>query len=167
VVADQGGKMGMRVKLSDLVEAMEIRPQESSFFLNKETGEVVMVSEEEFGAAEEGENLEEYPDWQQEAIIVARDILDHKEKYVELPSEFEIDEYGMMVDFCRSLEDPQISEALSQAIKGKGAFRRFKDHIIELGIEDRWYKYRDEAFKKMAIEWCEDNNIDYIDQPKR
>ena len=45
---------------------------------------------------------------------------------------------------------------------GKGAFRRFKDSVIRLGLDQRWYQWRDEAYKKKAIEWCEENGITYV-----
>jgi hypothetical protein len=47
-------------------------------------------------------------------------------------------------------------------IRGCGAFRRFKDKIILLGVEDDWYKFKDEALKKIAVEWCETNEIECI-----
>lgn len=155
--------MGTRVKISEIIQEMNVQPDEGSLYLNKKTGEVVMVTEEVLRAAEEEDSLEEYPPWQQKAIKVAHDILDNSENYVELPSKYEINEYRIMEDFCNSIEDPRISEVLSDAIKGRGAFKRFKDSIVRLGIADRWYKYSEEAFRKIAIEWCEDNNIDYID----
>ena len=57
-----------------------------------------------------------------------------------------------------------ISDALYSAIKGKGAFRRFKDSIIRVDIEDNWYKYREEAIKQVAIYWCQLNQIDFKDK---
>ncbi len=36
-----------------------------------------------------------------------------------------------------------------------------KDTICRYGVEDTWYRFSDEAFKKLAIEWCEHNNILY------
>ncbi|WP_425429451.1 hypothetical protein [Desulfoscipio geothermicus] len=47
------------------------------------------------------------------------------------------------------------------SIKGSGAFRRFKDNIHRYQIAKNWYKYRDEAIKRIAIEWCEGNGIRY------
>ena len=156
--------MGTRVKLSEIIGEMELQHEESSLYLNKKTGEVVMVTDEEIRATEEEDSLEELPEWQREAIKVARDVLENSENYVELPSKYEIHEYRMMEDFCNSIEDRRISETLWDAIKGRGAFRRFKDSIIRLGVEDRWYKFKEETFKKIAMEWCEDNNIDYVDE---
>lgn len=45
--------------------------------------------------------------------------------------------------------------------EGKGAFRRFKDTVQRYGIENRWYSYREEVLKNIAINWCENNNISY------
>jgi len=50
---------------------------------------------------------------------------------------------------------------LYSSLKGKGAFRRFKDTANELGILEDWYKYRDEAIKELAIEWCKENNLEF------
>ena len=47
------------------------------------------------------------------------------------------------------------------SIKGSGAFQRFKNKIHHYGIADEWYKYKDEALKELAIEWCEENEIEY------
>jgi len=30
-----------------------------------------------------------------------------------------------------------------------------------LGIEKTWYAYEAQAYKKIAIEWCKDNDIEY------
>jgi len=156
--------MGRRVKLSEIVGEMELQHDQGSLYLDKKTGEVVLLIDEELLTAEEGESSEELPEWQREALKATKDILENRENYVELPSKVEINEYRIMEDFCHSVEDRGISEKLSAAIKGRGTFSRFKENIVKLGIEARWYKYRKEAFKKIAIEWCEDRNIDYIDE---
>jgi hypothetical protein len=156
--------MGTRVKLSEIVAEMELQHEQATSYLNKKTGEVVLLIDEEWLTDEEEESSEELPEWQREVLMVKKDILQNLENYAELPSKVEINEYRIMEDFCRSLEDQRIFEKLSGAIKGRGAFRRFKDNIIRLGIEDQWYKYKEEVLKRMAIEWCEENNIDYINE---
>jgi hypothetical protein len=156
--------MGRRVKLSEIVGEMELQHDQGSLYLNQKTGEVVLLIDEEMLTAEEEESSEELPEWQREAKKVAKDILENRGNYVELPSKVEINEYRIMEDFCHSLEDREISEKLSDAIKGRGAFRRFKDNMVRMGIEDRWYKYKNETLKRMALEWCEENHIDYIDE---
>ena len=156
--------MGTQVKLSDIVEEMELQSDQSSLYLNKETGEVVLLSDEEMLTEEEEGSSGDLPEWAEEARKVAQDILENGENYEELPSKEEIDEYRIMEGFCRSVEDRGISEELSAAMKGRGAFGRFKENIVRLGVEGRWHKYRQEAFRRIAREWCEDNRIDYIDE---
>ena len=156
--------MGTPIKLSEIVGEMELQHGQGSLYLNKKTGEVVLLTDEEMLTEEEEGSSEDLPEWAGEAKKVAKDILENGENYEELPSKEEINEYRIMEDFCHSVEDPGISEKLSAAIKGRGAFSSFKENIVRLGIETRWYKYREDVFKKIAIEWCEDNHIDYIDE---
>lgn len=152
-------------KLKDLVGALEIQPEESTTYYDCKTGETVWVSDEEMGAVEDGEPLDDMADWQKESFEVAREIAEDTEgRFIPLPSQFDIHEYRIMEDFCYSVEDEAASDCLLYAIKGKGAFRRFKDTLHELGIAEQWYAYRDETLKEVAKEWCEAHGIPYIDE---
>ena len=155
--------MGGKVKLSDIIEGMEHQSDESSSYLNKETGEIVTIDDEEFTAAEDQEPIEDFPEWQRPSIKIAQEILQGEKGYVALPSEFDIHEYNIMEEFCLSRENKEVSDALYAAIKGHGAFGRFKDAIHRLDIAEDWYKYRDEAFKQIARDWCEENDIEFTD----
>ncbi len=91
------------------------------------------------------------------------EIVGNFEDFKELPSKYEIDEYKMVKDFCLTIKDVKIQNILLITIEGKGAFRRFKDAVIEFNIEMDWYSYRDRCYKDLAIEWCQNNDIEYID----
>ncbi len=156
--------MGFPVKLSDIIEAIEFQMDESSAYLNKKTGEVVTVTQEDFEAAENQDALDEYPEWQHESIKTAQEILDHEEDFIGLPTKYDVHEYQIMERFILSIKDREISDALYRAIKGKGAFRRFKDDIFRFDIADEWYKYREDAIKQVAIDWCELNQIKFKDK---
>lgn len=154
----------MAVIIKDLVDGMDMQMDEYRQFLNKETGVVVSVSNEASSIAEDSEeddDFSQYPDWQREAIQEALDIDLNWENYIELPDKWEVNEYHIMERFCSSLDNEKIVEILYSAISGKGAFRRFKDTVQRYGIEKNWYSYREEALKKIAIDWCERNNISY------
>lgn len=155
--------MNQPAKLSEVIDGMDSQTDERSSFLNIETGEIVSVSDEEFSAAEEKRSLESYPEWQRGIIREAERILEDDEgRYIALPSRFDIDEYHMMERFALSVDD-EFSASLIATIKGKGAFRRFKDGIATFGIEKDWYKFRDAKFKELAIDWCKANKIAYLD----
>lgn len=107
------------------------------------------------------DDFSQYPDWQRKALQEAMDVIVNWDKYVELPDKWEIHEYNIMERFCSSVENDKISDALFSAIRGKGAFRRFKDTLYRYGIEQDWYKFYEEALSVIAIRWCEDNGIVY------
>src|SRR6266487_5342604 len=120
--------MTVQVKLQDILEGMDFQSDEQSSFLNLTTGEVVAISDEELRAAENDEPLEDFPDWQHDAIRIARDIVE-TDHYLPLPDRFEIHEYQIMERFCLSVDAVYIKKKTYNAIRGRGAFRYFKDRI--------------------------------------
>lgn len=152
--------MTVKVKLNDLVEGMDFQTDESASFLNKDTGDIVTVTDEEFRAAEEDEPTNETPDWMQEAVKIANEVLT-SDAYPELPSKFDIQEHRIMERFSLAQRDDLLRDELYNGIKGRGAFRRFKELIHRHGIADEWSRYRGEALRQVAIDWCEEHGIDY------
>ncbi len=155
--------MGESVKLSTIMEVIDLPSDELTSYLNRVTGQVITLSEEEISAAEEGDGLDDYPEWQRDNIRMARDLLDNEKDYLVLPTKYDLDEYRLMEKFSLSLNDPKTSEILYGAIKGKGAFRRFKDALHRLKLADQWYAYRDDTVRQIAIDWCEMNAIEWQD----
>jgi hypothetical protein len=151
---------------------MDMQFDEWRTLLNKETGEVVSISNEQLSAAEE---LDDYEDEASEDLEAAEnklenldeemqlafDIYSNFEKYEDLPDRDHINEYGMMEDFCYQIQNDSSKEKLLRAIQGKGAFRRFKDQVNDLGIEQQWYDFRDEQYKQVAIKWCRDLDLEF------
>ena len=115
--------MPVTVKLNDVVEALDSAMEEHSYYLDKRTGEIVLLTSEELEAAEEDELISEYPDWQHDSILKAREVLSAPEEFVQLPDQFDIHEYQMMENFCLSLENRQAGQQLLRLITGSGAFR--------------------------------------------
>jgi len=155
--------MDKPVKLEDIIDGIEMQTDESSSYLNIKTGEVVIISDEESSAAEEDKPIDSFPEWQHELINKAKEILQSND-YISLPSKFQVHEYRIMEKFCLSITDDQIRDILYYSIKGSGAFQRFKNNIYKYNLEEEWYKFRDEAIKRIAIEWCEDNGINYTEE---
>ena len=117
--------METRVKLSDIIDGLESQSDESSSFLDKKTGEVILMTDYAMRAAEENEPLEDVPDWERELVATAREILAETGQYLQLPTKYDLDEYSIMENFCMSLEKKQIGDILYDLISGSGAFRRF------------------------------------------
>jgi hypothetical protein len=152
--------MAGQVKLKDLIEGLEFLTEEGSSYLNTTTGEVVYVTTEELQAAEEEQPLEDFPEWQHDALRIARDIVE-TEHYLPLPDRFEINEYQIMERFCLSVDNEDMRDDLCDALRGRGAFRRFKDRIQAYGIAEAWFRYRDAALREIAMAWCEAHGLQY------
>ena len=93
---------------------------------------------------------------------MARDILE-TDHYLSLPDRFEINEYSIMERFCLSVDDEDLRDDLGSAIRGRGAFRRFKDRMQLYGMAEEWYRYRDAALREIAVVWCEAHGITYTE----
>lgn len=148
------------IRLSEIIEALDSQSQEIHPYLNVKTGEIVMLTDRELGF---DRDLDDASDESVEDDAGSdREVVD-SEDYIQLPGQFEIHEYGMMERFSLSLSNASQREALYYSIKGSGAFRRFRDNIHRMGIENDWYKYRDQQLKEIAVDWCKKNNIPYTE----
>jgi len=133
----------MKVKLSEVIDALDFTNDEIEYYYNPDNGEIFMSNIGDF------ENLNE-------------DELDELfEKSIMLPTRYDINEYEMMEDFAETIKDTRLQNQLYISLNGSGAFRRFKDTCINFDIIDDWYKFRDEKYKALAINWCKDNNIEF------
>lgn len=93
------------------------------------------------------------------------DDLDNGE-YLRLPDANDIDMYKIMKDFINQLEEGEAKDWLKEAIRGKGAFRMFRATIERFRLEDRWYKYRDQQLRLIAIDWCLKHGLEYYELNK-
>jgi hypothetical protein len=148
------------VRLSDIVDALEMQFDESSSFLDRDTGQVETVSHHLLREAEEsGEDEEpDLPAWQKQEWEIAKRIVS-TDRFQKLPTKFEIHEWAIMEDFSHLVESERIREELLHAIHGTGAFRNFKDALRRHGIESGWFAFRGEALRQIALNWCGENHI--------
>ena len=153
--------MALPIQISDIIEALEMQSDNIRAYLNIKTGEIVTVTDEEL-ALNEGELFDTLDESTEENAEATQDILE-SEDFIQLPDKFDINEYGIMEEFCLSLTNDNLRETISNVIKGSGAFRRFKDNIRRFGIEEKWYRYRDQKMKEIAIEWCQENKVPFVE----
>ncbi len=134
-----------RLKLSIVVDAIESAMDGQECFYDLKKHEGVWISEyNEWNDEDEYELLENEP-----------------ERFVCLPSKYDVHEYSIMEEFIESLPEAAVQNQLFRAIQGRGAFRRFKDLVNRLGIAKQWYDYQKQAHKEIAIRWCWDNEYQY------
>ena len=145
------------ISLDALIEALEIQSEELHAFVNPETAEVVLVSDEALEAAESTDGASDVDEAEFElarAVLTTPGIL-------EVPNRFDIDEYRMMVRFASARPTARERDVLGEALHGSGAFRRFKSACYALGIEQGWFGFRDAEYEALALRWCEDHGLSW------
>ena len=134
----------MKVKLSDIIDAMDVTDSYTENFLDAETGVIEFINDMVMGQEEKEEIY---------------DRLDEHGFY-RLPTSFDLRDYDIMEDFIAGMPE-SVQGRMYDAIQGRGAFRRFKDMVIDMGIEKQWYDFHDEVYRQKAAQWCEENGIEY------
>jgi uncharacterized protein UPF0158 len=158
------------VKLSELIEVLEFDSDEYTNRVDLQNGSVVRLANSLLSAVEEGdkEALDGLADWEQEEVEIAKAIVeDSGERFVDAPDKFDFHEYRHMERFIGTVENAEAAEQLWRAIKGKGAFRYFKDTASRFGLLERWYQYRDNAMKEFVVEWAEAHQVPVLDDMKQ
>ena len=154
----------LKVKLADIVSAIEEQSDTSETYLNRITGEILMINDEE-GLMLSGledtdeESDKELPEWQQEIKQSLVHFTEHSEEYIALPDKVEINDWQIMYDFAAKVEDDQMREELMRALHGKGAFRYFKNTADRFGLLNEWFEYRHQTYLAIARDWCTENGI--------
>jgi hypothetical protein len=151
------------VSLNDIVQEMQIISDTMTVYFQRSTGKFVIITDEYIDAAESDAPLDNRPEWEQEIIRETAEFLTREDDgdNVPLPTRYDIHEYAIMESFCHTIENRKIANELFRSISGKGAFRRFKDTLHRHGIEKNWYAYKDEAYKEIAREWCEEHCVSW------
>jgi len=158
--------MAVIVQIQAVMDAIDL-PDEWEAFLDPETGEVLVMTDEERGYLDEEEVEDketfEMPEWQKESVARLRALLDSG-RALHLPDKFDFHEWEVMRDFAASLEDPDERAELLRAIHGTGAFRMFREATTRLGLREAWFQHREQALRDMAKEWLEEHGIEYAEE---
>ena len=175
-------KRKVKVNLAELAIALDTNSPEMHNYLDLETGEIVTITEEiawelkqiydEIYDEERNRvvTLEEHlqgrddPDWQKEMLLEADRVEQgYGARYILVERDDPYGDYNDMERFIRRVEDPQLRERLWRAIKGRGAFRYFKDLLTRHpDVRDQWFDFKDAQLERRLARWLEDNDIEPI-----
>lgn len=133
----------MKVKLSEVIDALDFTNDETEYYYNPDTEEIFMSNIGNFEDLNEDELDELF------------------EKSIMLSTRYDINEYEMMENFAETISDTKLQNQLYISLNDSGAFKRFKDTCINFDIINDWYKFRDERYKEIAMNWCKQNNIEF------
>ena len=172
----------LAIKMNDLELAWEshaIEPEDA--YLDLETGAVVVIPPE---VSSELERLEEdsgesatpealvaasrLPDWERELIPDALRVEEgFGTRFIRIPHDESRDAYDDMVAFIETGRNGRLQERLSDAIRGRGAFRRFKDELTWNPAErERWFVFQAARVHQRILDWLAEEGIAPAERPE-
>lgn len=176
----------LRVNWADLADAFDDASLDVSAYLDLDTGDVVPVTAEvgqELEAiyvevAEEPPEEEAYraafaaalerrrpPAWMHELLEEA-DALEGGlgTRFIRVPNADSREGYGDMPAFIETVTSRRLQESLWDALRGRGAFRRFKDVLAGYpGERERWFAFKDSRPCERVRAWLADEGIELMD----
>jgi len=176
-------KRKLKVNMMELESAFS-KPYtfEFSYFLDLETGNVVMTTSEDDRLLEniyeehidpETNKLDwaqvlpklDIADWQKDSLLRAEQVESgYGVRFIKVPDPEPYNGYNEMVDFIYTVSNPRLQRELENAIHGKGAFRRFRNILQNYPNErERWFEFTDGKLRKRIMEWLEYEGIEVIE----
>jgi hypothetical protein len=170
----------LAVDLADLADAIANNTQELAYFLDRETGAVILLTDEarrehEQLAAELGEvdraqwaaafeaalAASDVPEWERDMIRDADRVeAGLGERYLRVPEADGHADYADMEAFIETVPNARLRDQLSRAIAGRGAFRRFKDTLLAHPAErERWFAFSQARQRERALDWLRSTGL--------
>ena len=141
----------MTIPLKQVIQAIEEASEVFTSFWDTKTGKTAYLADPLM------------TDMTEEDKALASAIEDMPERFLRFPTKYEIHQYRIMEAYIDRLPPGKVQEKLAYAIRGKGAFRRFKQSVRYHGLEQRWYDYLAEAYRELAIRWCDEEGLEYTE----
>ena len=163
----------MNINFDEIQKAMEDTVRDAfDYFLDKETGEIIILSEDIIDKAQEilaesydddigdfeeveVEKVPVIPEWMEDEIELALDIFIYeKDRYARIPERNPQYGYNTMKVFAGTLGDETLKETLLELLDGKNAFRRFKDALEPFPKERKlWYGFNAKTAREEIEAW--------------
>ncbi|HWZ45453.1 MAG TPA: UPF0158 family protein [Candidatus Saccharimonadales bacterium] len=152
--------MAIVISLRDVIDALEMARDDASIYLDPDTGEIIIVTDDDQRHIEEEASDDHLPEWQRELMPAMRAALEN-DRLLPLPDRFDVHDWAIMERFAREQKNERIQQELLDSIHKSGAFRKFRSTVQRLGILDAWYTFRNQALEKIAREWLEEHHLPY------
>ena len=74
--------------------------------------------------------------------------------YLEIPTSSSSEMFQVMMEFAQKQPADKM-KVLLVALDGRKPFRQFKDKVLELGIDEEWFKFERLYARNIMIKWLE------------
>jgi hypothetical protein len=137
------------INWTDLETAFERNAPDTESFLDTRSGEVITITEGALDYAEQRSKVQSGGD-----------------ACIRIEPAASREQYKWMERFVAGVEDETLRERLVIAIDGKGAFRRFKDVLLNYPTErERWFSYRADLLHWAMQKWLEKEHLEPKEPP--
>ncbi|MEW6716679.1 MAG: UPF0158 family protein [Chloroflexota bacterium] len=168
----------LKIDLSELELAFDSASEMISYYLDTETGEIITITDDERRTLEmlyesyydeQTQTVDweaafqekQVPDWQREILQDADRVeVGFGSRFIYVPSEGSHEGYRDMEAFIATVRNLRLQERLERAISGRGAFRYFKDVLLDYPAErQRWFQFKQERLHQRILDWLESLGI--------
>jgi hypothetical protein len=175
------------VDLSELETIFETAFDETSYYLDLETGAILAIMHEarrflneiyddlydlhmeEQADFEELLQAHPMPDWMRDMVREAHQLQPMgSDRFVQIPTADSHEGYRDMEDFVATVKDDRIVELLQVALRGRRPFRRFKDALFRYPAEEqRWFGFKAARLQKRVLSWLALYDIEPAGDPAK
>ncbi|TFE24720.1 UPF0158 family protein [Cohnella luojiensis] len=136
--------------MDELIDAYLDNDFEHPYFLDLQTGEVILDMDEIYTG-------EPSIDWEDE---------ENEDRYVDVPKIDSNEAYYVMMKFAKQTDsDPKMK--LFDALEGHKPFRRFKDTLTQLDIWEEWNRFERHYAEEEIKLWMEGVKLNYDELAER
>ena len=169
----------MSINMVELGAAFEDASDAVRYYLDLETGAVIAITDEmrdeletiyaelddEYGVADDAFaavlQQRDLPAWMHESLDEADRVEQgYGQRYIAVPTADSREAYCDMENFIETVAKPRLQSQLVYAIRGRGAFRRFKDTLLAHPDErERWFAFSAARVHERVLAWLAEKGI--------
>ena len=174
-------KRSIKVSVAEIAEAIDNSSMEARHYLDLETGKIILITEDDTFllnevTREHGDPTTGKVDWasvlpkldlddyEKENLLIVNAIdVEESQRYLAIPGQSSREGHKDMAEFIATLSSARLQVRLENAIKGRGAFRAFKDALSAYPTERAaWFRFRDQRSRQRALDWMESEGIEAV-----
>jgi len=134
------------IDAEELIMALEYHAYESQYFLDLQTGEVLLVADEAYVEPKEELKMQ---------------IQAEPDRYWAIDPIPSSVGWQVMAEFIEQLPVGEARERLTRVVERSHPFRRFKDTLLDYPeIREQWFAFHERAMLQLARGWLEDEGIE-------
>lgn len=151
----------LRIDWGLLETAYDLDQPGARYYLDRVSGEVLLVSEEALFALE---RESEATGWTADEVVVARQVQEATERFLLVPRPQSEDEDGDRDAFIEQVGDERLRARLARGFDGKGSFLDLLGESPR--DEERWYAFRARQRRQRLLAWLAESGMSHEAPPE-